>query len=570
MNATHSITHAAWLGDGLLLLVATLPAPPKPRAKWIPGKEIRHVRSLAHALPSGSAWCVWTRHREARPLAGHCVELLSGAERASLTIGDFAFTDVKTLARDCFASLSAPERGALLHFLASASEPDARVARNLAALREILRERLVESVVSAENPQALHIEQLMALSDTAFFIRGWFSDAEAPATRLRACSPEGAQVELLHGAFRFARPDIARLYGLAKDTQEFGFMREFELPAPSTLPRGWCVELHADGAESLEAAVPAPITDAEQIRNALLGLMPAHGCGELLQRHIHPALKRLAARQRAEVALASVGQFGAAPASPAVSIVIALEVGGELIEHQLAQFANDPAVRAADIVFILCNPAAAEPLAASAARLCSCYDVPFRLAVPASPLSPSLARNAAAALAVAPTLVFLASSVFPDRPGWLAPLLAANPGGTAGAKLLREDDTLAHAGIGFVRNGTAWTPRSRFRGLQRHLPEACVPADVPALSGACFSVSRDRFEAVAGFAAAYATPQLDDADLFLRLAAAGARSRYVPDAELYHLPALKKPPAISAGAALYDAWLFDHTHGAQLQQHHAD
>ena len=167
-------------------------------------------------------------------------------------------------------------------------------------------------------------------------------------------------------------------------------------------------------------------------------------------------------------------------------------------------------------------------------------------------------------------LVFLASSVFPDRPGWLVPLLAANPAGAAGPKLLREDDTLAHAGIGFVRNGSAWMPRSRFRGLQRRLPEACVAAEVPALSGACFAVSRERFDAIGGFSAAYATPQLDDVDFFLRLAAAGSTNRYVPDAELYHLPALKTPAAISAGVALYDAWIFDRAHGAQLQQHHAD
>ena len=556
MNASHAITHATWIGDGTLLAATTLHHDPAADAACLRRDGETAAAVATHPLPAGSAWIV----RTGEIAKSDSLRFQAGGKTITVRIGELPLGDMKSLARDCFAALGACERDEVLQFLASASPAQGRVTRNLVIARELLRERLAESIVAPESAQALHVEELLALDGSAFFIRGWFSDADAPATRLRVFSPEGSQADLLDATHRHARPDIARLYGLPADTTKFGFMATFAMRAPATLSRGWHVELHATGAESLEAAVPPAIADPEHIRTTLLHLLPAHGCGELLEKHIHPALTRLAARERADVEIASIEQFGTPPANPAVSILITLECGGELIEHQLAQFANDPAVRAADILFFLRNPAHAEPLASLAARLCLCYDVPFRLAVPTIPLSPALARNAAAAIALAPRLVFLASSVFPDRPGWLAPLLAANPAGAAGAKLLREDDTIAHAGIELARSGGTWSPRSRYRGLQRHFPQACIAADAPSLSGACFAISRERFDSLGGFSPSYATPQLDDADFFLRLAAIGATSRYVPDAELYHLPILKKTPALSSGAALYDAWLFARTH----------
>mgnify|MGYP000632613191 CR=1 FL=1 len=67
---------------------------------------------------------------------------------------------------------------------------------------------------------------------------------------------------------------------------------------------------------------------------------------------------------------------------------------------------------------------------------------------------------------------------------------------------------------------------------------------------------------------AYQTPQMTSAvkttkrphgftllEIVMVLAIAATPNRYVPEAELYHLPVLKKPAEISAGAALYDAWL---------------
>lgn len=568
MSAQNFITHAVWLGDGLLLAVTSLPFAKSARVAWCKSKDIRSIRSHHYELPDGgTVWLVWAKHINTRPLPAHRLDFFTGGKSDSIKVADIPLCDAKTVARECFASLPASVRAGLLSFMAEACDSDVRIAQNLSVLRDILREQLVESFITPQNKQAIHIEQLFALSDTAFFIRGWLSEADAPAKHLRVCSPEGAQVELLNAIHRYERPDIARLFKLGKDTQKFGFVGGFELPAPSVLSEGWLAELHADGVEPLEAVVPAVESDPDTIKNSLFALLPVHGSEEFLRNYIQPAFQQLASRRQENAAIASVEQYGVLPPNPAVSIIITLESSGELIEHQLAQFANDPEVCAADILFVLSNPAAAESLTASASQLHQCYAVPFRLAVPSSALSLSLARNAGAAHALAPRLVFLSSSVFPDRHGWLASLIAGNPTGTAGAKLLREDDSIAHAGIRFVRNGNAWQPRSRFRGLQRYLHDACIATDAPALNAACFAISRESFDCVGGFSGAYVTQQLDDVDFFLRLAATGRKNRYIPDAELYHLPVLKKPAPVPPGASLYDAWLFERTHNTLLSEY---
>ena len=58
--------------------------------------------------------------------------------------------------------------------------------------------------------------------------------------------------------FAFARPDISVQFGPARYAEEArpGFLRFFELPAPSLLDRGWIAELAAATANRVE--IPRP------------------------------------------------------------------------------------------------------------------------------------------------------------------------------------------------------------------------------------------------------------------------------------------------------------------------
>ena len=568
----HSIQRAAWLDEEWLLLVSKLPADPCASAVWRRFNEVRKVRTLVHPLGSGSAWLIRLSDNNARFLHPHTLEFSTGGSTIAIGGDGLASveTDPKTVAREHFTGLAAEDRAAVMQFLAGAlcSSEGIRIHHVLASLREMLRERL--NPAAHDSPQTLHVDDLFALDARTFYVRGWFRDIDSPATVLRAVSPEGAHMDLLPALSRHPRPDIARDAGHDADRDRSGFVCCFEMPVPSALHDGWIFELHAKHVESVEVCAPAIIHASDEIRHRLPAALPNRVDDALLTRQVRPALVNLAARERAATRFVEVRQFGTAPEKPAVSILIPLTSRAEYIEHQLTQFAQDPEVCGADIIFALCDPAAAADVLATASRLARLYSVPFRVAVPAATARRTLALDAASALGRAPLLILLGEAVFPARPGWLGAMISRHndhrrPGAVA-AKLLREDGSIASAGLAFTDACDSWSTPGILRGFASDFPAACEARAVPAASSACLLTDRKRFAKAGGYNGEFSDDTLADADLCLRLAAGGAENLYAPDAELHELPTLIKPAAASVALAQFDAWLFEKKWGAKLRK----
>ena len=548
MNATPelSIRRAAWLDEDWLLLVSSLPPEAPAFDVWRNAKE---SRALAHPLMGGSIWLLRKLH---------------AGEIAAIE------TDAKTVAREHFTGLDPGARAALMQFLAGALEfnDGIRLHHVLAALREMLRERLAPA--SHDLPQTLQVDEFFALDPRTFYVRGWFSDIDSPASAIRAISPEGAHVDVLPLLSRHARPDIGRDAGHDNDRDRSGFVCCFEMPAPSALHDGWIFEFHAKYAEPIESAAPATIHAPEGIRRRLLTALPPHVEDAMLTRQVLPALTHLAARERASTRIVEVRQFGAASTAPTASILIALTTQAEFLEHQLTQFSLDPELSGADILYVLCDPIVAAAVLASASRLARLYPVPFRVAIPAALARRTLALDSASALARAPLLLLLGETVFPARPGWLGAMIRRHaehrsPGAVT-AKLLREDDSIASAGLGLTDADGPWSTPGILRGLARDFPNALEARAVPAVSGACLLTSLERFAKAGGHTGEFSDDALADADLCLRLAAGGAENLYTPDAELHELPTLIKSAAAPVALAQFDAWLFEKKWGAQLRK----
>ncbi len=146
--------------------------------------------------------------------------------------------------------------------------------------------------------------------------------------------------------------------------------------------------------------------------------------------------------------------------------------------------------------------------------------------------------------------------------------------GAVGAKLLYEDGTIQHAGI-WSRGGH---PTHRYEGHPDnggYRGALTVAQNCLAVTGACLTVERSKFQAVGGFSPIFPN-SYNDVDLCLKLLDRGWRTVVEPRARLHHYEASTRDPSIDHGdmAALHDRWRwrlnndpFDNpTHDAALSE----
>ncbi|HUB88085.1 MAG TPA: glycosyltransferase [Verrucomicrobiae bacterium] len=157
-----------------------------------------------------------------------------------------------------------------------------------------------------------------------------------------------------------------------------------------------------------------------------------------------------------------------------------------------------------------------------------------RLRLISNPRNEGFARacNRGAQTARNPLLLFLNNDT-ETTAGWLDALVAAAQlpdVGIAGAKLLYADDTIQHAGIGFI-NGIPDHPHRR---APADAPEANRFRELDMVTGACLMIRRELFLQLAGFDETFRNG-VEDIDLCLRARAAGWKIVYEPKSVVYHL-----------------------------------
>jgi GT2 family glycosyltransferase len=320
---------------------------------------------------------------------------------------------------------------------------------------------------------------------------------------------------------------------------------------------------------------PTPDEPLELIKRILTSFPQTHrDLRRLLDRHVGPAIGALWANRPRAGRAPSVLQFGAAPVAPEVSVVVPIYGRFDFIEFQLAQFANDPAMAAQQLIYVIDDPAIYDAVRVAAIDLFGCYALPFTLVYGQRNAGFAAATNLGAAQAVGEFLLLLNSDVLPRQPGWLAALVAAHraaaDAGAVGAKLLYEDGSVQHAGMRFFRLpvwGGLWVNDHPLKGQPNSSASATYPCD--ALTGACLLVQTQAYRALGGLDEDYIIGDFEDSDLCFRLAERGLQAAVDLDVSLYHLE--RKSQAGSghiwrSNLTLFNAWIHQRRWAARIER----
>jgi GT2 family glycosyltransferase len=517
-----------------------------------------------------------------KPVGGKTLDLRIRGEGREVVVGPAPAlalgVDLRTTIREKLAGRGPEARAQLLEFFAAAPAEHERtldplgLGKSLFALREALRDHYPRTELRPDESQALHIGAVARIDERTFFVRGWARDDQAPIVRLDAISPEGTRTPIFERLFRVARPDLEELFREApKPVAKPGFVCFFEIANPSRLAEGWVFELENSAGVGIEAESPAATVDPLAVRDTILGeLIHERRVDTPLMDQLVPAVVRLQEELSARVEIDEVDEFGAVATDPDVSVVVPLYRRVDLLEHQLAQFANDPQLASHELIFVLDSPELAPELLPRAAELYELYRVPFRLASLSRNGGFAVASNRGASLARGRMLLLINSDVLPSAPGWLAPLVEAYDSlpeaGAVGPKLLYDDDSIQHGGMEFRRDpaGGGWELAHAFKGLHRDFGPANARRVVPALSGACLLTELELFRELDGFSTDYVKGGYEDADLCMRIQERGLETWYVPEVELYHLEGRSYVHKENDMSKRFNPWLYDQRWGERV------
>jgi GT2 family glycosyltransferase len=575
----------SWLASDVMLVVADFATEAPEVELAVNGDpaevEVRPLAPLAEegAHPAATLLTAWV----SKPVAGKTIELAVRGDGAEARFGPgpalAVAADLRTTIRERMAGREAEARRQILEFLAATSGAHGQtldplgLSKSLFALREALRDPFPRAELRPEETQGLHIGAVAKIDERTFFVRGWTRDDQAPIVRLDAISPEGTRISILDRVFRVPRPDLEELFRSApRPVAKPGFVCFFELENPSRLGEGWIFELENSAGAGIEASAPTATIDPLAVRETILGeLGRERRVDTPLMGQLVPAVVRLQEELGDRVEIEEVEDFGAVAAQPEVSVVVPLYRRVDLIEHQLAQFANDPSMLGCELIYVLDSPELAPELLPRVAELHELYRIPFRLVTLTRNGGYAVAVNRGASQARGRLLLLLDSDVLPERKGWLGDLVEAHDAlpqaGAVAPKLLYDDGSIQHAGMEFRRNPASggWELAHSFKGLHRSFADADQQRAVPSLSGACLMLERQLFEDLGGFSADYVKGGYEDAELCMRIQERDLETWYVPGVELCHLEGRSYVPSSVDMSDRFNAWLFDQRWNARAE-----
>ncbi|MFN8720512.1 MAG: glycosyltransferase family 2 protein [Rhodospirillales bacterium] len=427
-----------------------------------------------------------------------------------------------------------------------ANDPSAAAALlELQALSPLATRRIAYPA----RPLGAAVEVAVPVEGGGLFLAGWLHDPHGLATGIEVVTPFGDTTPVGLPADRFARTDVAGLYGRSSRPGFVAFV-------PGAVPGGRALQVTlalrlASGGTVELVPPPRPAADAAA-RDLILAAMPAAALtDDGVDRILLPAVAPLQAAHQRNRRAPDVVVFGSRTRPVDLCVVVALADAPDRLRMLAAALATDPGAATAELLVALDGPDRREEAERLLRGLHRLYGLPVTLVAGQDRHGRAAATNDAVAAAGARRLLLLGADVLPMGPGWIgamADALADDPGnGADGARLLHADGSVAHAGL-VIGDGADGAPAMvwRHRGWPADHPAALAAAPVAAVTEHATMTTRAAFEAAGGLGEAHLASDRGETGFCLRLAAAGLGCRFVPRAALLQLAPPTDPAAPAA------------------------
>ncbi|MFZ1416155.1 MAG: hypothetical protein WAS73_16485 [Defluviicoccus sp.] len=380
-------------------------------------------------------------------------------------------------------------------------------------------------------------------SEAGLFVSGWMRDRYHLAAGLEA-ERDGVRAFVpLHHLVHCSPPDCGNgdQDGADHPLSEgrFAAFFAYDGPAPAATPCRLALRLKS-GTRLTFADGPSAV-DAQDAHALILdAFAPAQATDAALGACIEPALEAFAAEVGRTPLTWDTIDLRGGPAKPAVSVVIPLTERSSVLRCRAGQFATDPAMADVEVIFTAADPRTWWRVEACARDLLASYAQGARVVVASRPCRHAEALNAGASIARAPLLTFCGADSVPEERGWIAKLknslATRRQFGLVGARILFEDQSLAHAGADLsLDERGAWAVQPRLAGFPRDFAGATGAGPVPVVSSACLMMQRALFEDVDGFSDDYLRQTYADADLCFKVRSTGAAVWHAADVIVFAL-----------------------------------
>ena len=235
--------------------------------------------------------------------------------------------------------------------------------------------------------------------------------------------------------------------------------------------------------------------------------------------------------------------MGSTHPTPLGSVIIPIYGRYDFIKHQISTFKRFGGLDNVELIYVIDDPSINRGVLEMSQELYDLYHIPFSLLFLKENVGFGMSNNIGVSQARSENLILMNSDVLPKDSSWATQMFdhidKLPNAGIIGVRLLYENGSIQHDGMtpykSYEYPGMHFIAHP-FKGL--HPRFALKDSDVEKcdmVTAACITIKKSVFDEMNGFDGIFNLGDFEDADLCMRVKAAGYQNYMCRDISLYHL-----------------------------------